>query len=46
MGFRERGKTPLVARVAPGVVAAVGLSGMGVAIGVRVARQAVDLLDA
>ncbi len=45
MGFREQGKVPLVARIAPGVVAAVGLSGMGVAIGIRVARQAVELLE-
>lgn len=45
MGFRAQGKTPVVAPVRPGVVAAVGLSGMGVAIGIRVARQAVELLE-
>lgn len=45
MGFRGQGKTPLVQRMAPGVVAAVGLSGMGVAIGIRVARQAVELME-
>lgn len=45
MGFRAQGKTPLVAPVRPGVVAAVGLSGMGVAIGIRVARRAVGLLE-
>jgi len=44
MGFRTQGKEPLVARVAPNVVVAAGLSGMGVAIGVRVARRAVRLI--
>ena len=44
MGFRKKGKTPLVDFVSPRVVAAVGLSGMGVAIGIRVARKAADLL--
>ncbi|MBP6389430.1 MAG: FAD-binding oxidoreductase [Flavobacteriales bacterium] len=44
MGFRAKGKEPLVARVAPNVLVAAGLSGMGVAIGVRVARRAVGLI--
>lgn len=44
MGFRTHGKQPLVACVAPNVVVAAGLSGMGVAIGVRVARRAVGLI--
>ena len=39
MGFRSTGKTPLVEYVSPRVIAAVGLSGMGVAIGIRVARN-------
>ncbi len=45
MGFRSKGKTPLVDFVSPRVVAAVGLSGMGVAIGIRVARRAAGLLE-
>jgi gamma-glutamylputrescine oxidase len=44
MGFRAYGKTALVEHLAPRVVVAAGLSGMGVAIGVRVARKAIDLL--
>ena len=44
MGFRSSGKTPLVDFVSPRVVAAVGLSGMGVAIGIRVARRAAEML--
>jgi gamma-glutamylputrescine oxidase len=44
MGFRKHGKTPLVSRVSPRITVAAGLSGMGIAIGIRVARQAVDLL--
>ena len=43
MGFREKGKTPLVEQLSPRVIAAVGLSGMGVAIGIRVARKAATL---
>ena len=43
MGFRSTGKTPLVEYVSPRVIAAVGLSGMGVAIGIRVARRAAAL---
>lgn len=44
MGFRSTGKTPLVERLSERVVCAVGLSGMGVAIGVRVARKAARLI--
>ncbi|HMU13314.1 MAG: FAD-binding oxidoreductase [Bacteroidetes bacterium] len=44
MGFRTKGKTALVERVSPRVVVAAGLSGMGVAIGVRVAHKAAGLL--
>lgn len=44
MGFRTQGKTPLVERLSPRLVAAVGLSGMGVAIGIRVARKAAGLV--
>ena len=44
MGFRGKGKTPLVERAFPRVVIAAGLSGMGVAIGIRVAKKAADLV--
>jgi glycine/D-amino acid oxidase-like deaminating enzyme len=44
MGFGTSGKAPLVERVSPHVVAAVRLSGMGVAIGIRVARRAAGLM--
>lgn len=44
MGFRSTGKTPLVERLSERVMCAVGLSGMGVAIGVRVARKAAQLV--
>ncbi len=44
MGFRTHGKTPLVERAARRIVVAGGLSGMGVAIGVRVAKKAADLI--
>lgn len=44
MGFGTEGKAPLVERVSPHVVAAVRLSGMGVAIGIRVARRAAGLV--
>jgi hypothetical protein len=44
MGFGSEGKAPLVERVSPHVVAAVRLSGMGVAIGIRVARRAAGVL--
>lgn len=43
MGFRTMGKSPLEERIAPGTVVAAGLSGMGVAIGIRVARRAAEL---
>lgn len=43
MGFRTQGKSPLVEAVSPRVVVAAGLSGMGVAIGIRVARKAAAL---
>ncbi len=44
MGFRTAGKSPLIERISPTVTVAAGLSGMGVAIGIRVARSAVDLV--
>ncbi len=44
MGFRSRGKSPLIERISPHVVAAVGLGGMGVAIGIRVAKKAAELV--
>lgn len=44
MGFRSKSKTPLVEHITPRVVVAAGLSGMGVAIGIRVARKAAQLL--
>lgn len=43
MGFRAAGKSPLIARHDARTVVAAGLSGMGVAIGIRVARQAAAL---
>lgn len=43
MGFRTHGKNPLVERRSERVLIAAGLSGMGVAIGVRVARHAARL---
>lgn len=46
MGFRATGKEPLVEQRTPRTVIAAGLSGMGVAIGIRVARRAADLLSA
>ncbi len=44
MGFRSTGKSALVERLGPRLVVAAGLSGMGVAIGIRVAQKAVDLI--
>jgi glycine/D-amino acid oxidase-like deaminating enzyme len=44
MAFGSAGKEPLVERLSPNVVAAVRLSGMGVAIGIRVARKAAGLV--
>jgi glycine/D-amino acid oxidase-like deaminating enzyme len=40
-----KSKTPIIEHVSPRVVAAVRLGGMGVAIGVRVARKAAELLS-
>lgn len=45
MGFPGQGKQPLVERRGPRTCVAAGLSGMGVAIGVRVARRAAALLQ-
>lgn len=45
MGFRTACKSALVERRSPRLAVAAGLSGMGVAIGIRVARQAAKLLD-
>jgi glycine/D-amino acid oxidase-like deaminating enzyme len=45
MGFRGKGKAPLVERIGERLVVAAGLSGMGVAIGIRVARRAAKLLE-
>ena len=44
MGFRALGKAPLVERRGDRCVVAAGLNGMGVAIGIRVARRALELL--
>ncbi len=44
MGFRSQGGPPVVERLSPNVVVAAGLGGIGVAIGIRVARQAVELV--
>lgn len=44
MGFRNKGKTPLVERITPRLVVAAGLSGMGLAIGIKVAERAADLV--
>jgi gamma-glutamylputrescine oxidase len=44
MGFREQGGPPLVERLSPRSVLAAGLGGIGVAVGIRVARQAVELV--
>jgi gamma-glutamylputrescine oxidase len=43
MGFRRQGKTPLVQRLNERTIVAAGLSGMGVAIGIRVAARAAAL---
>jgi gamma-glutamylputrescine oxidase len=45
MGFPTKGKEPLVERVSERVCVAAGLSGMGVAIGIRVAQRAARLVD-
>lgn len=44
MGFRPQGGPPVVGHVSPHVVVAAGLGGIGVAIGIRVARQAAGLV--
>lgn len=45
MGFGTNTKAPIIKRTSERVAVAVRLGGMGVAIGIRVARKAVDLLD-
>lgn len=45
MGFPSQGKTAVVARQSEHVVVAAGLSGMGVALGIRVARKAAQLAN-
>jgi glycine/D-amino acid oxidase-like deaminating enzyme len=45
MGFPTKGKEPIVARQSERICVAAGLSGMGVAIGIRVARKAALLVD-
>jgi len=45
MAFCSHGKAPLVMPMGERVAVAVRLGGMGVAIGIRVARKAVDLLN-
>ncbi len=44
MGFGARSKSPLVQRVSDRVGVAVRLGGMGVAIGIRVARKAAEMM--
>ena len=44
MGFRAQGGPALVERLSPHVVVAAGLGGIGVAIGIRVARRAAELV--
>lgn len=44
MGFRAQGGPPVVAPLSPNVVLAAGLGGIGVAIGIRVAREAAELV--
>lgn len=44
MGFRSQGGPPVVERLSPHVVVAAGLGGIGVAIGIRVARQAAEMV--
>jgi hypothetical protein len=45
MAFGSRSKSPLVERIGERVVVAVRMGGMGVAIGIRVARRAVEPID-
>ncbi len=44
MGFGSQGGPPVVERISPNVVAAAGLGGIGVAIGIRVGRLAAELV--
>lgn len=44
MGFRKHGGPPIVEHRSPNVVLAAGLGGIGVAIGIRVAREAAELV--
>ncbi|MBK6893921.1 MAG: FAD-binding oxidoreductase [Flavobacteriales bacterium] len=44
MGFRSQGGPPVVEHITPHVVVAAGLGGIGVAIGIQVARQAAELV--
>ncbi|MCC6838792.1 MAG: FAD-binding oxidoreductase [Flavobacteriales bacterium] len=44
MGFRPNGGPAVVERLSPHVVVAAGLGGIGVAIGIRVARHAAELV--
>lgn len=44
MGFRANGGPPVVEHLSPHVVLAAGLGGMGVAIGIRVARRAAAMV--
>lgn len=45
MGFGAKSKTPIIERVSEHVGVAVRLGGMGVAIGIRVARRAAAMMD-
>ena len=45
MAFGRHSKSPLVERIGERVAVAVRMGGMGVAIGIRVARRAADLLE-
>lgn len=45
MGFPTRGKQPIIRRYSERICVAAGLSGMGVAMGIRVARNAAALVD-
>ncbi len=44
MGFRTHGGPPVVEHLSPHVVLAAGLGGIGVAVGIRVARRAAELV--
>ena len=45
MGFPSQGKTAVIARQSERTIVAAGLSGMGVALGIRVARKAAQLAN-